>query len=106
MRAFLQRVPPGEYRAEDFLDGDGITDHPVRIAVKVKVWEQKMWEQKISEERMSGQPPQPALSGAEGAVRRAQLNLGPQKQAKTAVPTRPMVTVDFTGSDPQVEGSV
>ena len=58
MRAFLQRVPHGEYRAEDFLDGDGISDRPVKIAVKVKVT---------------------------------------SKQG---------VTVDFTGSDPQVEGSV
>ncbi len=33
MRAFLQRVPAGEYRAEDFLDGDGISEHPVKIAV-------------------------------------------------------------------------
>src|ERR1700723_1524129 len=28
MRAFLQRVPAGTYRAEDFLDGDGISDKP------------------------------------------------------------------------------
>ena len=68
MRAFLERVPAGEYSAEDFLDGDGIldsdgldrngNDRPVRIAVKVKV------------------------------------------SGKSAV------TVDFTGSDPQVAGSV
>ena len=37
MRAFLQRVPEGEYRAEDFLDGDGISDRPIKIAVTVKV---------------------------------------------------------------------
>ena len=35
MRAFLERVPQGEYRAEDFLDGDGISDEPVKIAVCV-----------------------------------------------------------------------
>ena len=63
MRAFLKTVPPGKYSAEDFLDGDGITDRPVKIAVSVTV----------------------------NAPRR---RLGP------------MVTVDFTGSDPQVEGSV
>jgi N-methylhydantoinase B len=61
MRAFLLRVPPGTYRAEDFLDNDGITDKPVKIAVEVRV----------------------------GSGRR-----------------REVVTVDFTGSDPQVEGSV
>jgi N-methylhydantoinase B len=92
MRAFLQRVPAGEYRAEDFLDGDGISDRAIKIAVTVKVW---------------GQPP--------SAVRRAQLDprsaekqagLRPAGQPGAAVPKRPMVTVDFTGSDPQVEGSV
>jgi N-methylhydantoinase B len=67
MRAFLQRVPPGEYRAEDFLDGDGVSDRVVRIAVTLKVHS--------LEKR--------------GRVARAH-----------------MVTVDFTGSDPQVEGSV
>jgi N-methylhydantoinase B len=61
MRAFLLRVPTGTYRAEDFLDGDGISDKPVKIAVEINV--------------RSGQ----------------------QRHA---------VTVDFTGSDPQVEGSV
>ena len=33
MRAFLQKVPRGRYRAEDFLDNDGITTKPVKIAV-------------------------------------------------------------------------
>ncbi len=36
MRAFLERVPAGEYRAEDFLDGDGISEQPVKIAVTVE----------------------------------------------------------------------
>jgi N-methylhydantoinase B len=40
MRAFLLRVPSGIYRAEDFLDNDGISDKPVKIAVRVTV-EQK-----------------------------------------------------------------
>jgi N-methylhydantoinase B len=61
MRAFLSQVPPGIYPAEDFLDNDGVTEKPVKIAVTVKV-----------------------LGGA----------------------ANPAVTVDFTGSDPQVEGSV
>jgi N-methylhydantoinase B len=67
MRAFLQRVPAGEYRAEDFLDGDGISERPVKIAVTLKVHR---------ETRRGRERP------------------------------RYMVTVDFTGSDPQVEGSV
>ncbi len=35
MRAFLAQVPPGEYAAEDFLDDDGVSDTPVRIAAKI-----------------------------------------------------------------------
>ena len=68
MRAFLKQVPWGEYRAEDFLDGDGISDRPVRIAVCV-------------------------TCGSLGKDRR-------QGARATAA------TVDFTGSDPQVEGSI
>lgn len=56
MRAFLKQVPRGTYSAEDFLDNDGITEQPVKIAVTVSF--------------------------------------------------APVVTVDFTGSDPQVQGSV
>ena len=37
MRAFLLRVPPGTYSAEDFLDNDGISDKPVKIAVTITV---------------------------------------------------------------------
>ena len=36
MRAFLARVPKGRYCAEDFMDSDGISDRPVKIAVAVK----------------------------------------------------------------------
>jgi N-methylhydantoinase B len=69
MRAFLLRVPPGEYRAEDFLDGDGISDRAVKIAVVIKV-------------------------------------RSPAARQRRRVARARMVTVDFTGSDPQVEGSV
>jgi N-methylhydantoinase B len=76
MRAFLLRVPPGRYRAEDFLDNDGIRDKPVKIAVSVRVGpEQRSHEQKST--------------------------LSLPKGLRTHI-----VTVDFTGSDPQVEGSV
>ncbi len=76
MRAFLRRVPAGEYRAEDFLDGDGISERAIKIAVAITVHQPE------------GNQRQHA-----GAVRGREC-------------TRPMVTVDFTGSDPQVEGSV
>jgi len=65
MRAFLRELPPGLYCAEDFLDNDGVSERPVRIAVKV--------------------------------CRRV---LDPAKAAQ------PLVEIDFTGSDPQVRGSV
>src|ERR1039458_3702554 len=67
MRAFLLQVPPGTYRAEDFLDNDGISNKPVKIAVTVSVESGKM---------------------------------------RGRRPAHPVVTVDFAGSDPQVEGSV
>jgi len=70
MRAFLEQVPHGAYRAEDFLDDDGITDKPVRIAVAITV--------------------------ASRMTRRRN-----RKAAST-----PIVTVDFSGSDPQAEGSL
>ena len=66
MRAFLRQVPEGEYRAEDYLDGDGIGERPVKIAVTIRIG--------------------PA-DGGRGRPRH-------------------MVTVDFTGSDAQVQGSV
>src|SRR5215472_8620576 len=67
MQAFLCQVPPGTYQAEDFLDNDGVSDKPVRIAVTITC----------------------------GAGTPARDSLG-----------SPQVTVDFTGTDPQVEGSV
>jgi len=77
MRTFLAKVPPGIYRAEDFLDNDGISDRPVRIVVAVNVW---------------GRGSAPAKTGP--------------KTRRRPIPTQPVVTVDFSGSDPQVEGSV
>ena len=67
MRAFLERVPAGVYRAEDFLDNDGISQRPVRIAVAIT----------FDVDRGRGRPRHNSI-----------------------------VTVDFAGSDPQVEGSV
>jgi len=74
MRAFLDQVPSGTYQAEDFLDDDGISTKPVKIAVTVKFHAQ-------------GRSSDPSRSGRRNLPGRA-------------------VTVDFTGSDPQVEGSV
>ncbi len=63
MRAFLAHLPAGNYQAEDFLDDDGISGHPVRIAVQLRVTHSSRHD-------------------------------------------RALVTVDFTGTDAQVEGSV
>jgi N-methylhydantoinase B len=62
MRSFLSTVPSGAYKAEDFLDDDGISTEPVRIAVKISV---------------------------------------PRRGAKGSP-----VTIDFTGSSPQVAGGM
>ncbi len=74
MRAFLQQVPDGEYRAEDFLDGDGISEKPIKIAVAIKIQNTSRGRNRL----------------------RSSPKAGP----------RPVVLIDFTGSDPQVEGSV
>jgi N-methylhydantoinase B len=76
MRAFLLRIPPGTYRAEDFLDNDGISDRPVKIAVTVSIGR-----------KQQSRGREPARSLSKGHPRHT-------------------VAVDFTGSDPQVEGSV
>jgi N-methylhydantoinase B len=81
MRAFLRLVPQGEYRAEDFLDGDGITERPVKISVMVKVHRP-------------------------GEKRRHDVAATVGEDAGATKNSRRVVTVDFTGSDPQVEGSV
>jgi N-methylhydantoinase B len=36
MRAELRKMPAGEFEAEDFLDSDGVTDDPIRIAVAIQ----------------------------------------------------------------------
>ena len=74
MRAFLERVPAGVYRAEDFLDNDGISDKPIKLAV--------------------------AITFETGRGRRRYVG------GQVRPPPKSSITVDFTGSDPQVEGSV
>ena len=80
MRAFLHTIPPGHYQAEDFLDDDGVEDKPVRIAVTIHV--------KASSKNKS--PVETRLSASPSASSR--------KPAQ--------VTIDFTGSDPQVQGAI
>jgi N-methylhydantoinase B len=37
MAATISAIPDGTYRAEDFLDNDGVSDRPVRIAVTISI---------------------------------------------------------------------
>ncbi|HTR25946.1 MAG TPA: hydantoinase B/oxoprolinase family protein [Terriglobales bacterium] len=76
MHAFLATVPPGEYQAEDFLDDDGVEAKPVRIAVSIK------------KSRLETRP---------GASRSSRA---------TASNRAHHITVDFSGSDPQVQGAI
>ena len=68
MRAFLSKAPRGEFRAEDFLDDDGVSDRPVKIAVSIKFHSSSK----------------------------------PQRRSRAIH----VVSIDFTGTDPQVQGSV
>ena len=81
MRAFLRTIPPGRYQAEDFLDDDGVEDKPVRIAVTIQV--------KASSKKKSA----------------IETRLAASPSAANRKPQAP-VTIDFTGSDPQVQGAI
>jgi N-methylhydantoinase B len=37
MRATLAEIPAGTYRAQDFLDDDGVSSRPLKIAVKIRI---------------------------------------------------------------------
>ncbi|MEK7269461.1 MAG: hydantoinase B/oxoprolinase family protein [Planctomycetota bacterium] len=37
LRETIRRIPDGDYSAEDFMDGDGIEDRPIRIAVTIRI---------------------------------------------------------------------
>jgi len=80
MRAFVAHVPRGTYRAEDFMDGDGIGERPVKISVAVK-FAGNMWN-RVSDPVRTGRRP------------------------VSTQPASHLVTLDFTGTDPQVEGSI
>jgi len=79
MRAFLATVPPGAYHAEDFLDDDGVDVKPIRIAVTISVGQTTKGTSRVET--------QPAVS-------------------PSASTRKPAATIDFTGSDPQVQGAV
>jgi N-methylhydantoinase B len=81
MRAFLRTIPPGHYHAEDFLDDDGVEGKPVRIAVTIQI--------RSSSNRKS--PVETRLAASRRAAKqKPEVN----------------VTIDFTGSAPQVQGAI
>jgi N-methylhydantoinase B len=81
MRAFLRTIPPGHYQAEDFLDNDGVEEKPVRIVVNVHVKSSPKKKSPV-ETRLAASP--------RAAKQKSEVN----------------VTIDFTGSDLQVQGAV
>jgi N-methylhydantoinase B len=85
MRAFLLQIPPGVYEAEDSLDNDGITNQPIKIKAAIRFYGSTNRGRKAKPKALRRQP-QAAFSPA-----REQSHL---------------VKVDFTGSDPQAQGSV
>src|ERR1035437_7718775 len=82
MRAFLATVPPGCYAAEDVLDDDGVSDEP-------------------------GSPARAGVArdGVGEPVRIAVRITFPRAIKSASRKPRPVV-IDFTGSSPQVEGSI
>src|SRR5258708_1624923 len=82
MRAFLRTIPPGKYQAEDFLDNDGVEDNPVRIAVTIQVAASTAKKSPSVETRLA----------ASTSVSRRKPHTN--------------VTLDCTGSDPQVQGAI
>jgi len=82
MRAFLRTIPPGQYQAEDFLDDDGVEDKPVRIAVTIQV------------------------AGASTRKFPVETRLAASPSASRKKQKPASVTIDFAGSDPQVQGAI
>ncbi|MBZ5663551.1 MAG: hydantoinase B/oxoprolinase family protein [Acidobacteriia bacterium] len=81
MRSFLRSIPSGHYQAEDFLDDDGVDDKPVRLAVTIQV--------------------KPSAAKKSAVETRLAASPSASKRKSSA-----QVTVDFTGSDPQVQGAI
>ena len=83
MRNFVASLPPGTYRAEDFLDDDGIVAHPVRIAVSIRVAGRG---KKFC--RSQGSRPRPSPSTSRAATRKSRAPSTPSRPS----PTRPAFT--------------
>jgi N-methylhydantoinase B len=112
MRSFLGNVPRGTFRAEDFLDDDGVSDRPVRIAASVTFAGVNKDAAQTRRSRLNANRATAARFAARGAGRPGP-SLGKNRLAQDDNGTEgapaqddKLVEVDFTGSDPQVEGSI
>ena len=104
MRAFLATVPAGVYRAEDFLDDDGVDSKPVRIAVTIRVEARSLGR---SSRNKSATSAVHALSEQTNLLNSSVPLRAPRGSSFLQASTKnPVVTIDFTGSDPQVQGAV
>ncbi len=119
MRAFLAAVPPGVYRAEDFLDSDGVSDKPVRIAAKVTFrcsakddadQTRRSRDMRIAQNERHSRALGAGRSGpstrAPKAGTLAQDDKRHYRNRAALARHDSLVEVDFTGSDAQVEGSI
>ena len=68
VRAELRKMPAGIFDAEDWLDGDGVTDEPIRIAVRFKI------DPAIGEIDVNFAGSSPQVAGAVNAVRAITLS--------------------------------
>jgi len=92
MRSFLVTIPPGEYRAEDFLDDDGVDTKPIRIAVTIRIDQAAAKKSTAAETQLV-------------ASHRKRTANDKKRTTNDQRPTTPL-TIDFTGSDPQVAGAI
>jgi len=100
MRAELARLPEGVFSAEDFLDSDGITNDPVRIAVTIKT------DPKERRIRFDFSESAPQVSGSLNAVAAITYSavfyvlrcLLPEEAAPTAGLMRPVKVVTRPGT--------
>jgi N-methylhydantoinase B len=122
MRTFLETVPAGTYAAEDVLDDDGVTGEPVRIAVRItfprglKSVDENFFRFGAGERFAQNRAPQGRNNVSPGRKpwEKSEKVTSPFRDGTVLTHTlkstarnkpRPVV-IDFTGSSPQVEGSI
>jgi N-methylhydantoinase B len=100
VRAQLRTLPPGEFRAEDWLDNDGVTRDPIRIAVTLQI------DPKAAQICIDFSSSSPQVAGSVNAVRAITLSacfyvlrcLLKEDSPATAGILRPLTLVTPSGS--------